>query len=379
MAFGDFFRNKKVLVTGDTGFKGSWLCFWLKQLGAEVYGVALEPNTDPSNFRILQLNTDIEHHTMDIRNPDAVNQIVEQIKPEVVFHLAAQALVRLSYEVPLETLETNFMGTAYLLDAVGKVGYSAHNPCTVVVITSDKCYENRETYYAYREEDPMGGHDIYSMSKGVAELLVASWRRSFFNPSSWPDHGVSLASVRAGNVIGGGDWAQDRIVVDSIKALVRSEPIEVRNPRSVRPWQHVLEPLSGYLQLAAEMSEAQGQRPKLMSAYNFGPGRDSECTVKELVELAVKHWGRGSWKHTAQDDAVHEATYLKLSTDKAWHRLRWRPTWGFETCVKHTVEWYKQAYDSDFDTRKMRDLTTEQIAKYTADAAEHGLRWARQQ
>ncbi len=375
MPFNDYFRNKRVLVTGDTGFKGSWLCFWLKRLGADVHGLALEPHTDPSNFQVLQLDKDIDHHTVDVRDAASVESVVSRIKPAAVFHLAAQALVRRSYRVPLETLETNFMGTAYLLQAIKELDYSAGNPCSVVIITSDKCYHNREIYYGYREEDPMGGHDVYSMSKGTVELLVASWRRSFFSPSKWLDHGVSLASVRAGNVIGGGDWAEDRILVDCIKALACEQAIGVRNPRAVRPWQHVLEPLSGYLQLASEMGTAHGDQPELMSAYNFGPGRDSERPVEDLVESAVRYWGSGSWDHTADPNAVHEATYLKLCTDKAWHLLGWRPAWDFEACMKHTVSWYKRAYACGFDSPSMREMTLAQIEEYTGDAGKQHLRW----
>lgn len=378
MPFRNFFRNKRVLVTGDTGFKGSWFCVWLSQLGAEVYGLALEPNTDPSNFQILRLDEDIEHHTVDIRNIDPVKKVFKDIKPQVVFHLAAQALVRLSYKLPLETLETNLMGTAHLLQSVREVGYSKNNPCSIVAVTSDKCYENRETFYAYREEDAMGGHDIYSMSKGTMELLISSWRRCFFPASNWANHGVSLVSARAGNVVGGGDWAEDRIVADCFRALGQNKVIKLRNPRFIRPWQHVLEPLSGYLQLAAEMGTAEGKKPELMSAYNFGPGRDSERSVEELAELVIKHWGSGSWEHTREVNAVHEATYLKLCTDKAWHLLGWRPTWDFESCVRHTVKWYKEAYACDFNTKRMRELTMAQIREYTTTAAKQGLRWARE-
>jgi CDP-glucose 4,6-dehydratase len=315
---------------------------------------------------------------VDIRDIEAVREVVKNIKPEVVFHLAAQALVRLSYKLPLETLETNFIGTANLLQSIREMDYCGDNPCCVVAITSDKCYENRETFYAYREKDAMGGHDIYSMSKGAMELLIASWRKSFFASSNWLEHGVSLVSTRAGNVIGGGDWAKDRIVVDCVKSLAQNKTIEVRNPRAVRPWQHVLEPLSGYLQLAWEMGIAKGQRTELMSAFNFGPGRDSERTVEELVESAIKYWGGGSWKHTEESNAVHEATYLKLSTDKAWHLLGWRPTWDFETSIRHTVNWYKQAYACGFDTQRMRELTMAQIKEYTAKATKQGLRWAQE-
>lgn len=375
MPFFDFFKDKKVLVTGDTGFKGSWLSLWLDLLGADVYGIALEPNTTPSNFEILQLNKRIKHQTVDIRNADLLSEMVAKIKPQVVFHLAAQSLVRLSYEMPIETLETNFMGSANLFQAIRQLDYSPNLPCTVVAITSDKCYENREIFSGYREEEPMGGYDIYSMSKGAMELLVSSWRRSFANPKAWQTHGVSLASARAGNVIGGGDWSKDRIVVDCMNALAQNEPIGVRNPKAVRPWQHLLEPLSGYMQLAAEMGTASGKREELLSAFNFGPGRESECTVEELVETALKYWP-GKWEHLKEFNAVHEANFLKLATDKAWHTLQWQPTLNFEKCVENTVLWYKKANESDYDSQKMIDFTVSQINEYIAAAAEKKLRWA---
>lgn len=374
MPFFDFFKNKKVLVTGDTGFKGSWLSLWLDLLGADVYGLALAPNTDPSNFEILRLDKRIRHKTVDIRNAELLNKVVAKIRPQVVFHLAAQPLVRLSYTQPIETLETNFMGTANLLQSIRQLDYSLNDPCTIVAVTSDKCYENREIFYGYREDDPMGGYDIYSMSKGAMELLVASWRRSFFNPADWQSHGVSLASARAGNVIGGGDWSKDRIVVDCMNALARNKAIGVRNPKAVRPWQHLLEPLSGYMQLAAEMGIASGKRTELLSAYNFGPGQESECTVKDLVETALKFW-QGSWQHLKEYNAVHEANYLKLSTDKSWHLLEWQPTWKFAKCVEKTVLWYKKANDCDFDSEAMTELSISQINEYTEAAAKKQLRW----
>jgi CDP-glucose 4,6-dehydratase len=378
MSFNDFYRGRRVLVTGDTGFKGSWLAFWLTHLGAEVHGLALEPDTDPSNFRILQLDQTIDHQTVDIREIDTLKASIQNIRPEIIFHLAAQAIVRISYESPIETLEANVLGTAHLLQAIRESGFSPEQPCNVVCITSDKCYANRETYYAYREEDPMGGYDIYSMSKGAAELLISSWRQSFFNPSQWTTHGVSLASVRAGNVIGGGDWAPDRIVVDSVRALAAGDPIGIRNPDAIRPWQHVLEPLSAYLQLGAQIGAARGKRPELMSAYNFGPGRDSERTVLELVKSMIENWGSGEWESTSKPAfaGVHEATFLKLSTDKAWHMLQWKPVWDFEASVKQTVDWYRRSYDCGFETREMREFTLAQIRDYTSTAEAHGLLWA---
>lgn len=377
MSFANYYAGRRVLVTGETGFKGSWLAFWLHRLGAKVYGVALEPDTEPSNFHVLDLPADIEHVTADICDSNVVRQIVRQVKPEVVFHLAAQALVRRSYRMPLETIQTNLLGTANLLEGIRHAGYSGESPCSVVAVTSDKCYENRETCYGYREEDPMGGHDIYSASKGAMELLVSSWRRSFFPVDRWAEHGVSLMSARAGNVFGGGDWSEDRIMVDCAKSLARCETIAVRNPDAIRPWQHVLEPLSGYLQLAAEAAMARGGRPELVSAFNFGPGVDSERPVRDLVEAVVRHWGAGQWQCFSEERAPHEATYLKLATDRAWHVLRWRPTWDFETSVCQTATWYKQAYADHFQVQSMRSLTALQIDQYTANAARKGWSWAK--
>ena len=248
----------------------------------------------------------------------------------------------------------------------------------MVCITSDKCYENRETHDAYRESDPVGGHDPYSMSKGAAELVIASWRRSFFPADRWADHGVSVASARAGNVIGGGDWAPDRIVVDAVGALSSGVPIGVRNPAAIRPWQHVLEPLSGYLRLAEELGESGGQRPEIRSAFNFGPGRDAERNVRELVERLIQSWGAGSWEPVDKERfaGLHEANYLKLATDKAWHLLRWKPTWKFETAVSETVAWYRRAHASDYNTDEMRRFTRTQIESYTAAASRLALGWA---
>jgi len=373
--FNNFYRDKKVLVTGDTGFKGSWLCLWLRHMGAKVYGISLAPNTTPSNYEILNLDDEIEHYTIDIKDYKAFSKQVKEIRPEVVFHLAAQPLVRLSYECPLETLETNVTGSANLLESLKLCQYSSKEPCAVVMVTSDKCYENHEILSGYREDEAMGGHDVYSMSKGAAELVIASWRRSFFPPNQWEAHGVSIASARAGNVIGGGDWAADRIVVDCMAALANKQAIEVRNPGAVRPWQHLLDPLSGYLQLAAEMSISAGERNELCSAFNFGPGRASECSVKDLVETALKYWP-GKWTHIAQVNAVHEANYLKLSTDKAWHSIGWQSVWDFDTCIKNTVLWYKLAFENNYDKKALKGLSILQIEAYFSAAKNQKLCWA---
>lgn len=370
-----FFAGKTVLVTGDTGFKGSWLSLWLSGLGAEVSGLALEPNTSPSLFRILRLEELVSHHCIDVRDPSSLGEIVKRVRPDVIFHLAAQALVRASYREPLETVQTNILGTANLLEAIRQAGFSGEHPCTVVIITSDKCYENHETYYAYREEDRMGGHDIYSMSKGAVELLVSSWRNSFFPWSAMQRHGVSLATARAGNVIGGGDWSEDRIVVDCVRSLVRGDAIAVRNPRAVRPWQHVLEPLSGYLHLGAALGLAAGGSSDLLSAWNFGPGPESERTVGELAGSLVEEWGSGEWIHNREEGAAHEANYLKLAIDKARHLLGWKPVWGFERAVRETVHWYRRSEDCGHQTDVMRELCREQIGSYSEDARRLGVGW----
>jgi CDP-glucose 4,6-dehydratase len=356
--FGSTYKNKRVLVTGDTGFKGSWLCEWLLMEGAEVFGMALPPNTTPSLFEQLALASRIQHTDLDIRDEKALREKVLEIKPDIIFHLAAQPLVRLSYETPVETYATNVMGTVHLLDAIRHYSSAIRNPIAVVCITTDKCYENKEWLHSYREEDPMGGHDPYSSSKGACEIAIQSFRKSFFtNPVSSK---VALASVRAGNVIGGGDWALDRIVPDMIRALVAVEAIPVRNKTATRPWQHVLEPLSGYLLLGAELwrgvtdqdaLQANFPYTDLCGAYNFGPGLSSNRTVADLVNEALKYWP-GEWTDQSDPHAVHEASLLNLSTDKAFHMLGWSPKWGFEETIKRTVDWYKQAH-KDIDVRRL--------------------------
>lgn len=376
MPFNNFYHDKKVLVTGDTGFKGSWLSFWLNRMGSEVYGVGLDPHTDPSNFKILRLDNDISHYTVDLREYNNIEDIITDIQPQIIFHLAAQTLVLESYEKPVETLSSNFMGTTHLLESIRKAGYSMHRPCSVVIITSDKCYENREMFYGYREEDPMGGYDIYSASKGSMELLVNAWRRSFFPPDKWSSHGISLTTARAGNVIGGGDWSDYRIAVDCVKALANNKIIDIRHPNAIRPWQHVLEPLSGYLQLAAIAWEYGQLEPDKISSYNFGPGRDSERSVKDVVNTIIKYWGSGSWQEI-NPDKPHEAIFLKLSTDKSWHILQWKSVWSFDKCVEQTIDWYKKAYDSHFDSSQARQLTMRQIESYINDASCQNLSWSK--
>lgn len=374
--FGNFYKNKRVLVTGHTGFKGTWLVKWLQILDANVMGIGLNPDYDNSLFAITQLSKSISHQILDIRNKNLVSEYIQKHQPQVIFHLAAQALVRQSYREPLLTLETNVMGTANLLQAVKKSYYTKDSPCRIVIVTSDKCYENKETCYAYREDDPIGGHDVYSMSKGATELVVSSWRRSFFPNNGESKNYVHIATARAGNVIGGGDWSKDRIVVDCIKSLMKQLEIPVRNPRSMRPWQHVLEPLSGYLQLGSCLGTETNNEKSYSSAWNFGPDHNSTRSVSELCDTLISHWGGGNWKDESHLANPHEAQYLKLAVEKAHHYLNWHPVWNFERSIKETVDWYRLAYDSKFDYKVLREKTEDQIMQYTADAKKKSLRWS---
>ncbi len=333
------YAGKRVFLTGHTGFKGGWLALWLRELGAEVFGYALAPDTSPALFEVAKVGEACRQSTIgDIRDGSALVRALADARPDFVFHLAAQPLVRLSYEDPIGTVETNVVGTARLLDALRRRA----RPCAVVIVTSDKCYENREWSYGYREDDAMGGYDVYSMSKGAAELVVSSFRRSFFPPAQLAAHGVALASARAGNVVGGGDWARDRILPDSISALVAERPIQVRNPDAVRPWQHVLEPLGGYLLLGARLAGLGTESPeKFCEAWNFGPGVESARTVGELVGAVIRGWGTGSWEDRRDPRAPHEAGLLRLSIEKAHGWLGWTPRWEFEEAIGATVAWYK--------------------------------------
>ncbi len=367
-AFGGVYGKSSVFVTGHTGFKGSWLCEWLLELKAEVTGFSLPPTTKPALFEQLGLAKRLDSQHGDIRDAGALADAVRQAQPDFIFHLAAQPLVRESYRSPVETYQTNVMGTIHLLEAAR----SLKKPCAVVCVTTDKCYENREWVYGYREEDALGGHDPYSSSKAAAEIAIATWRRSFFG-----QHPVKVASARAGNVIGGGDWAADRIVPDCIRALQQKRPIAVRNPLARRPWQHVCEPLSGYLWLAALLSEpslSQVERDRLCSAFNFGPGHVANRTVGELVEEMLKHWP-GRWEDQSDPQAVHEATLLHLATDKAHALLGWRPTWGFTAAAAETVKWYRQAARNP-GASALREVIHAQLAQYQAEARQAALRWA---
>jgi len=366
--FDDYFNSRSVLVTGHTGFKGSWLCAWLSSLGAEVHGYALAPPSTPSLFQQAGLESQLASHTIaDIRYYDRLLDTMQRTRPEIVFHLAAQPLVLTSYEQPLATLDTNIMGTANLLEAVRQV--DSVRVCQI--ITSDKCYENREWAYGYRETDPMGGHDPYSSSKACAELVAAAYRNSYFTGPE--QHSASIATVRAGNVIGGGDWAENRIVPDCIRALADNRRIDIRRPGAIRPWQHVLEPLSGYLMLAAR----QATDPYTYSVpWNFGPLCGGAKSVQELVQTLVHCWGSGHW--TAQEDSVqgHEAGLLQLDCTKANTLLNWSPVLSFSESVDWSVRWYKSVLQQP---SLAYHGMSEQIGDYCQLAASHGQHWAIQE
>lgn len=364
-SYNDFYRGKRVLVTGHTGFKGSWLSLWLRQLGAEVFGYSLPPVSARNLYEIIQPGAFEAEWLNDIRDQVALGTAITGARPDLIFHLAAQPLVQESYRDPSGTFETNAMGTVNLLEVVRRQCL----PCTVVVVTSDKCYANQEWDFGYRENDKLGGHDVYSMSKAVQELITASWRDSFFSSNEKLGH---LVSGRAGNVIGGGDFAKDRILPDCIQALAASRPIVVRNPESVRPWQHVLDCLSGYLWLGARVSQVP-KNSALVSSFNFGPTAQDFRTVRLLVEEILLHW-RGSWETVPSSSFGREAGRLRLAIDKATELLGWQPTWGFAEAVSKSVEWYRAHQSAS--CVEMRDLTLAQISSFERSAISKGSLWA---
>ncbi|HZV36637.1 MAG TPA: CDP-glucose 4,6-dehydratase [Verrucomicrobiae bacterium] len=363
--FNGFYQGRRVLVTGHTGFKGGWLSLWLKEMGATVHGVSLPAPTNPNFHEIIAAHVFKSEIECDIRDLATLSKAIQKTKPEVVFHLAAQPLVRLSYAQPIETFQTNALGTANLLEAVRK----AELPCPVVVVTSDKCYENREWEFAYRENDPLGGHDVYSMSKAATELVAQAWNRSFFRPDKKLG---PVVTVRAGNVIGGGDYAADRILPDCVRALMAKKPILVRNPRAVRPWQHVLECLSGYLWLAARL-QGEEKTSRLVGAFNFGPEPSSRQPVQRLVEEVLAHWP-GKWVDGSDPKSVHEATLLTLSIEKAGALLQWSPAWDFDQAMKRSVEWYRERHASR--NKEMLAFSGAQIDAYVDAAQRKKIAWA---
>ena len=332
--FGNAYAGKKVFVTGHTGFKGSWLCLWLERLGAEVTGYALPPATDPSLFTSAGIAAGMRHIEGDVRDAAALERALVEAAPHFIFHLAAQPLVLDSYAAPAETFAINVTGSINLMEAIRRTGTRA----AVVMVTTDKVYLNREWEHGYREDDPLGGHDPYSASKAAMEIAVSSWRNSFFAPDRTTEHGVRMASARAGNVIGGGDWSGNRLVPDLVRALPKNQEPELRNPQSLRPWQHALEPLGGYLLLGARLAAPGGEA--LAGAWNFGPLPTDVRNVGELAGALLEQWGRAGWKDVSDPNAPHEAGLLRLSIDKAVARLGWRPVWDFNRTVERTAGWY---------------------------------------
>lgn len=332
-----YYTNKKVFVTGHTGFKGAWLCAVLNTLNAQLKGYALTPEFENNLYNIIQPSIKINSVIADIRNKNQLQKEIESFQPDYIFHLAAQPLVRRSYQIPAETFDVNAVGTANVLEAVVHL----KKKCTVVVITTDKVYENKENdAVLYKEDDALGGYDPYSASKACAELVISSFRNSFFNIKNYATHQKTIASARAGNVIGGGDWNKDRIIPDIIRSLKNNQPIEVRNPNAVRPWQHVLEPLTGYLLLGALLND---EPQKFSKPYNFGPLPNDHLTVKELVEIAIKIWGKGEWKNISNANEPHEAGLLKLDINRARKKLNWQPKLSAQQAVEWSINWYKQS------------------------------------
>lgn len=346
------YKGKRVFLTGHTGFKGSWMLAWLHQLGAIVKGYALLPENENDLYNLVKGDSLCQSVIADIRDKEKLREAIFSFQPDFIFHLAAQPLVRQSYKAPLYTFEVNIIGTANLLDAVIEL----KGPCSVVIITTDKVYENIEQHYAYKEHDKLGGYDPYSASKAAAEIIVSSYRNSFFNPAKYTGHKKGIASVRAGNVIGGGDRAKDRIIPDIIRGIEKNESIIVRNPESVRPWQHVLESLSGYLLVGKKIAE---QPTTFSVAWNLGPSHNDLLTVKEVVDKAIAVFGKGSYSTPSQNDQPHEATLLQLDISKAKRELGWQPKLSSSEAIEWTMQWYKKA-----GKNPVTGFTLEQINQY---------------
>lgn len=349
-----FWQGKNVLLTGHTGFKGSWLSLWLQSLGAEVTGYALQPPTSPSLFEVAKVADGMHSIIGDIRNLDSLQKVIRDARPEIVIHMAAQPLVRYSYTNPVETYATNVMGSVHLLESVRNI----NSVKAVVNVTSDKCYENREWVWSYREDEAMGGYDPYSNSKGCAELVTAAYRSSFFNPEHYKEHGVAIATARAGNVIGGGDWAEDRLIPDFIRAIVSGDTVVIRSPNAIRPWQHVLEPLSGYL-LLAEKLYTEGS--KFAEAWNFGPSDSDAKSVEWIIDQLVTNWEEGAAYKVDQSAAnLHEANFLKLDCSKARMNLDWKAQWGATETIQRICAWHK----AHLKGQDMRLYTLNEINQY---------------
>lgn len=350
----NFWQGKRVFLTGHTGFKGSWLTLWLRSLGATVTGYSLAPDTTPNLFTLAIVGDGISSIIGDIRDRAKLLEAVQAARPEIVIHMAAQPLVRESYVTPVETYETNVMGTVHLLDAIRQTP----GVKSAVIVTTDKCYENREWEWGYRENEAMGGYDPYSSSKGCAELVTAAYRNSFFNPTAYASHGVAIGSGRAGNVIGGGDWAADRLIPDVMRAISTGQTVQIRNPHAIRPWQHVLEPLSGYIILAERLFS---DGPRFADAWNFGPADSDAQPVQAIVERLTAQWGEGAQWKLDGGDHPHEATFLKLDCSKARARLGWSPQWDLNRTLDTIVDWYKAMVRRE----DMRAVTLKQIDNYT--------------
>jgi CDP-glucose 4,6-dehydratase len=360
--FGGVYKNKKVLLTGHTGFKGSWLALWLQQMGAIVYGYSLE-NEDEVNHLSL-LNLDIEEKIDDIRNGEILQQYFNEIQPDIVFHLAAQALVRKSYDDPVETFSTNVMGTLNIFEASRKTP----SVKAIINVTTDKCYENKEWEWGYRENEAMGGYDPYSASKGCSELLTSSYRNSYFNNNDYGEkHDVLLASGRAGNVIGGGDWAADRLIPDIIKAAAIKKTVLIRNPLATRPWQHVLEPLSGYLTLGYKLLQ---KEISVADGWNFGPDIHSNLQVGDIVKLSNEYWSAIQTEISKNTNEHHEANLLMLDCTKANKTLKWKAVWGIDKTIDKTISWYKSYYENN------KLLSLEDLTEYISDAQSANILWA---